>query len=172
MTIYGMAVMKWDKKYGMRVEAQYPESLEIDDVTTKQIYTNHEFEEEPGFLAISIGELNLASYYTGTETEYYVCVMLSTDELPERYEDILSDVVRQIMASIKGRRYRSFLPVYFSNIANYPKMSMEQRLALVLLDPIKKMVIDRLIEDGNVSKAELTAWIKDRFAFDYLDIDS
>lgn len=167
-----MAVMKWDKKYGMRIEAQYPESLEVEDVTTKQIYTNHEFEDEPGFLAISIGDLNLASYYTGPDSEYYVCILLSIDEHPEKYEDILSDTVRQIMSNVKGRRYKAQLPVFFKNITNYPRMSTEQKLALMLLDPIKKMVIDRLIEDGNVSKTELAAWIKDRFAFEYLDIDS
>ena len=69
--LFGIALLKWDRKYGLRVEASYPDSLEIDEQVVKQVYTNHEFEEEAGFLSISISELNIASYYTGTNSDYY-----------------------------------------------------------------------------------------------------
>ncbi|MHA1799530.1 MAG: hypothetical protein ACTSVY_13875 [Candidatus Helarchaeota archaeon] len=170
--LFGLAVLRWDVKYGMKSEAVYPESLEISDQLLKQIYTNHEFEEEAGFLALTIQELNLASYYTGPETEYYVVAVLSIDENPEDYEDILSDTVRLILANTKGRKYKADLPQYYKQISDYPKMVEEQRLALILLDPIKKMIIDRLIEDGNATKSELSAWLKDRFGSEYIDIDS
>jgi len=169
--LYGIALLKWDRKYGLRVEASYPDSLEIDDQIVKQVYTNHEFEEEAGFLSISISELNIASYYTGS-SDYYFVALLSIDEIPEDYEDILTDTVRLVMSNIKGRRYREDLPFYFQNIQTYPNMSKEQKLALILLDPIKKMIIDRLIEDGTVTKSELSAWLKDKFGQDYIDLDS
>ncbi len=155
----------------MRVEAKYPENIDIDDVITKQIYTNHEFEEEAGFLSLSIGELNLASYYTG-DTDYYVIVLLSIDENPEEYEDILSDTVRKIMSKLRGKKYVDELPIYFKHVGTYPKMSHEQRLALILLDPTKKMILDRLIEDGSLTKSELSAWLKDKYGSEYVDVDS
>ena len=167
-----MAVIKWDKKYGMRVEARYPENLDVSDVITKQIYTNHEFEEEAGFLSLSIGELNLASYYTGGETDYYMVLLLSIDENPESYEDILSDSIRKVMAKVRGKKYVDELPVYYQHIANYPKMSYEQRLSLILLDPIKKMILDRLIEDSTLTKSELSAWLKDKYGSEFVDVDS
>ncbi|MHA1300955.1 MAG: hypothetical protein ACTSO9_16165 [Candidatus Helarchaeota archaeon] len=169
--LFGISVIKWDKKYGMRVEAKYPESLDITDVITKQIYTNHEFEEEAGFLSLTIGDLNLASYYTG-DTDYYMCVLLSIDERPEDYEDILSDTIRKVMSKLRGKKYIEDLPIYFSHIATYPKMTHEQRLALILLDPVKKMILDRLIEDGTLTKSELSAWLKDKYGGEFIDIDS
>ena len=170
--LYGIGVLRWDKKYGMRIEASFPESLEITDQMMKQIYTNHEFEEEAGFLALSIQELNIATYYTGPETEYYIVAVLSIDEIPEDYEDIISDTVRLIMAKAKGKRYVADLPLYYNQVSSFPKMNEEQKLALILLDPVKKMIIDRLIEDGTVSKSELSAWLKDRFGSEYIDIDA
>jgi len=170
--LYGIGILHWDKKYGMHVSASYPESLDIDENMMKQIYTNHEFEEEAGFLALSIQELNIATYYTGVDSEYYVAAFLSIDEFPEDYEDILSDTVRLIMANMKGKKYIDDLPMYYHQIENYPKMNEEQKLALILLDPIKKIIIDRLIEDGNVTKSELSAWLRDRFGGEYIDVDS
>ncbi|MFX0134580.1 MAG: hypothetical protein ACFFDN_13145 [Candidatus Hodarchaeota archaeon] len=169
--LFGISVIKWDKKYGMRVEAKYPENIDVSDTITKQIYTNHEFEEEAGFLSLTIGDLNLASYYTG-DTDYYMVVLLSIDEKPEDYEDILSDTIRRIMAQLKGKKYVDELPNYFKYISTYPKMTDEQRLALILLDPIKKMILDRLIEDSTLTKSELSAWLKDKFGSEYIDVDS
>ena len=170
--LHGIALLKWDRKYGLRVEASYPESLTVEEQILKQVYTNHEFEEEAGFLSISISELNIASYYTGTNSDFYLIALLSIDEIPEDYEDILIDTVRLIMSNIKGRRYRDDLPFYFKAIETFPNMTKEQRHALILLDPIKKMIIDRLIEDGTVSKSELAAWLRDKFGGDYIDLDS
>ncbi|NVM05029.1 MAG: hypothetical protein HWN67_22090 [Candidatus Helarchaeota archaeon] len=169
--LFGITVIKWDKKYGMRVEAKYPENLDINDTITKQIYTNHEFEEEAGFLSLSIGDLNLASYYTG-DTDYYMVVLLSIDERPENYEDILSDTIRRVMSQLKGKKYIEELPNYFKHIATYPKMTDEQKLALILLDPIKKMILDRLIEDSTLTKSELSAWLRDKYGSEYIDVDS
>lgn len=169
--LFGIAVIKWDKKYGMRVEAKYPENVDVDDTITKQIYTNHEFEEEAGFLSLSIGEINLASYYTGP-TDYYMCVLLSIDERPEDYEDILSDSIRNVMSKLRGRKYIEEMPNYYKHISTYPKMVEEQRLGLILLDPIKKMILDRLIEDGCITKSELSAWLKDKYGSEFVDIDS
>jgi len=63
------------------------------------------------------------------------------------------------------------LPEIFKNIVNYPKMDHDQHLALAFLDPVKKMILDRLIEDGSATKSELLTWLKDRLARENIDID-
>ncbi|NHI92914.1 MAG: hypothetical protein EAX96_10470 [Candidatus Lokiarchaeota archaeon] len=169
--LYGIAILKWDKKYGLKIEEKYPETIEIDETIIKQVYTNHEFEEEAGFLSISIQELNIASFYTGSPVDLYLIAILSLDEIPEDYEEILSNTMRLIISNLRGRKYIEELPIYFNNIGAFPKMTKEQRLALILLDPLKKIVLDRLIEDGMVSKSELNSWLKDRFGTENVNLD-
>jgi len=169
--VHGLIIFRFDDKAGMKRLAGYPEDIDIDDKATMQIYTTHAFEGEKGFLTITIGDLNIASYFTGLDTNYYVCLLLSIDEDPEVYEDILTDSVRIIMNNLEYRRYVEMLPENFKNIVNYPKMDDAQKLALTLLDPVKKMIIDRLIEDGSATKSELLTWLRDRLARENIDID-
>ena len=170
--LYGIALLKWDKKYGLKIEQKFPDSVNIDETITKQVYTNHEFEEESGFLSISIQELNIASFSSGSPTDLYLIAILSIDEIPEDYEEILSNTMRLITSNLRGKQYIEYFPIYFQNIKTFPVMTNEQKLALVLLDPVKKQVIDRLIEDGTISKSELTSWLRDKFGSEDIDMDS
>jgi hypothetical protein len=169
--VHGLIIFRFDDKAGMKRLTAYPEDIDIDDKATMQIYTTHAFEGERGFLTITIGDLNIASYFTGLETNYYICLLLSIDEDPEAYEDVLTDSVRTIMNNLEYRRYIEMLPEIFKNIVNWPLMDIDQHLALAFLDPIKKMILDRLIEDGSATKSELLTWLKDRLARDNIDID-
>ncbi|MHA1253527.1 MAG: hypothetical protein ACTSRP_26370 [Candidatus Helarchaeota archaeon] len=169
--VHGLIIFRFDEKAGMKKLTAYPEDIDIDDKATMQVYTTHAFEGEKGFLTITIGDLNIASYFTGLDSNYYICLLLSIDENPEDYEDVLTDSVRTIMNNLEYRRYIELLPEIFKNIVNYPKMDRDQRLALTYLDPIKKMILDRLIEDGSATKSELLTWLKDRLARENIDID-
>ena len=169
--VHGLIIFRFDDKAGMKRLTAYPEDIDIDDKATMQIYTTHAFEGEKGFLTITIGDLNIASYFTGLETNYYMCLLLSIDEEPEAYEDVLTDSVRTIMNNIEYRRYIEMLPEIFKHIVNYPKMDNDQHLALTYLNPVKKMIVDRLIEDGSATKSEILTWLKDRLARENIDID-
>ncbi len=170
--LYGISLLKWDKKYGLKVELVHPDSVDVDERITKQVYTNHEFEEESGFLSISIQELNIASYSSGPPHDLYLIAILSIDEIPEDYEEILSNTMRLIISNLRGKKYIEEFPTYFNNISTFPIMTKEQKLALILLDNVKKQVIDRLIEDGTVTKSELASWIREKFGTENIDLDS
>ncbi|MHA1267585.1 MAG: hypothetical protein ACTSRS_20280 [Candidatus Helarchaeota archaeon] len=169
---FGILIYRFDEKAGMKVVARYPNDITVDDKATMQIYTAHAFEGEKGFLTISIADLNIASYFTGMDTNYYVGLLLSIDENPEDYEDVLTDSVRTIMSNLEYRRYIQLLPEIYKKIVTYPAMTQEQKLALVVLDPVKKMILDRLIEDGSATKSELNSWLKEKLAKEELDIDA
>lgn len=169
---FGILVYRFDEKAGMKIVARHPDDIMVDDKATMQIYTAHAFEGEKGFLTISIADLNIASYFTGIDSNYYVGLLLSIDENAEDYEDVLTDSVRTIMSNLEYRRYMQMLPDIYKKIITYPKMSREQHLALTFLDPIKKMILDRLIEDGSATKSELNSWLKEKLAKEELDIDA
>lgn len=169
---FGILVYRFDEKAGMKVVAKYPEDINVEDKTTMQIYTAHAFEGEKGFLTIAIADVNIASYFTGQDSNYYVCLLLSIDENAEDYEDILTDSVRTIMSNLEFRRYMQMLPDLYKKIVTYPRMTRDQHLALTFLDPVKKMILDRLIEDGSATKTELNSWLKEKLAKEELDIDA
>jgi len=169
---FGILVYRFDEKAGMKVVTRYPEDITVDDKTTMQIYTAHAFEGEKGFLTVTIADVNIASYFTGQESNYYICLLLSIDENAEDYEDILTDSVRTIMSNLEYRRYMQMLPDLYKKIVTYPRMTREQHLALMFLDPVKKMILDRLIEDGSATKTELHSWLKEKLAKEELDIDA
>ncbi len=169
---FGILIYRFDEKAGMKVIAKYPEDISVDDKTTMQIYTAHAFEGEKGFLTISIADINIASYFTGLDSNYYIALLLSIDEDAEEYEDILTDSVRTIMSNLEYRRYLEMLPDIYKKIITYPQMTREQHLALVFLDPVKKMILDRLIEDGSATKSELSSWLREKLAKEEMDIDS
>jgi len=53
----------------------------------------------------------------------------------------------------------------------YPTLNAEQRLAMTYQDEIKRMIINRLREEGVVSKSELMVWLKDRYKQGFVDLD-
>ncbi|MHA1756677.1 MAG: hypothetical protein ACTSVV_07905, partial [Promethearchaeota archaeon] len=53
-----------------------------------------------------------------------------------------------------------------------PTLNDEQRLALTYQDEIKRMIINRLREEGVVSKSELMVWLKDKYRQGFVDLDS
>lgn len=169
---FGILVYRFDEKAGMKIVAKHPEDTNVDDKTTMQIYTAHAFEGEKGFLTIAVGDVNIASYFTGQESNYYICLLLAIDENAEDFEDILTDSVRTILSNLEFRRYIQMLPDLYKKIVTYPRMTREQHLALAFLDNVKKMVLDRLIEDGSATKSEMNSWLKEKLAKEELDIDA
>ena len=169
---FGILVYRFDEKAGMKIVARYPDDVMVDDKATMQIYTAHAFEGEKGFLTISIADLNIASYFTGMESNYYIGLLLSIDEDAEDYEDVLTDSVRNIMSNLEYRRYMTMLPDIYKKIITYPKMTREQQVALTFLDSTKKMILDRLIEDGSATKSELYSWLKEKLVKEDIDIDA
>ena len=53
----------------------------------------------------------------------------------------------------------------------YPTLNAEQRLAMTYQDEIKRMIINRLREEGVVSKSELMVWLKDRYKQGFVDLE-
>ncbi|MHA1820404.1 MAG: hypothetical protein ACTSVC_08030, partial [Promethearchaeota archaeon] len=168
----GLVIMKWDERLGTDVTAKYPEETELSPSTLMQIYSQHEFSGESGFVSLISGGINIASYYTGPESNYYIILLLELDEDADIYEEGLADVSRQILMNLDNDVYKKLIPSLFQRISVYPKLDDSQRLALLYQTEIKRMVIQRLREEAAVTKAELTVWLKDKYASGFFDIES
>ena len=168
----GLVVMRWDERTGTDVLAKYPEEISITDKTLMQVYSTHEYSGEMGMISLMVGSLNIASYYTGPEQSLYVLLLLSLDDDPDAYEGGLADVSRLVIQNLDSREFLPMIPSLFQRISVYPTLNDEQRLAMTYQDVIKRLIINRLRDEGVVSKSELLVWLKDKYKQGFVDLDS
>lgn len=168
----GLVIMKWDERIGTQIIAKYPEEVVIGDKTLMQVYSTHEYTGEPGMVSLMVGSLNVASYYTGQETGCYIILLLSLEDEPDLYESGLADVSRQILANIENENFINLIPSIFQRLSVYPKLNLEQKLAIIYQDEIKRIIINRLRDEGVISKSELLVWLKDKYQHGFVDIEA
>jgi len=167
----GLVVMKWDERVGTEILAKYPEEIIVTDKTLMQVYSTHEYSGESGMISLMVGSLNIASYYTGPEKGYYILLLLNLDDDPDSYEGGLIDVSRIILQNLEDEAYTKLIPSLFQRLSVYPTLNNEQRLAITYQDEIKRMIINRLRDEGVVSKSELMVWLKDKYRQGFVDLE-
>ncbi|MFX0023471.1 MAG: hypothetical protein ACFE9S_14190 [Candidatus Hermodarchaeota archaeon] len=168
----GLVIMRWDIKVSTEILAKYPDELIISDETLMQIYAAHEYTGEPGMISLLVGPLNIASYYTGREKPLYIILLLNLDEDPDTYEGGLSDISRVIFQNYEDRAYLDMIPFLFQRLSTYPHLNEEQSLAVTYLDNVNRLIIERLREEGVITKSELKIWLKDRYREGFFDVDA
>jgi hypothetical protein len=168
----GLVIMRWDIKVSTEILAKYPEELIISDETLMQIYAAHEYTGEPGMISLLVGPLNIASYYTGREKPLYIILLLNLDEDADTYEGGLSDISRVIFQNYEDNAYLDMIPFLFQRLSTYPHLNKEQSMAVTFLDNVNRLIINRLREEGVITKSELKIWLKDRYREGFFDVDS
>ena len=168
----GLAIMKWDPRIGTQIVAKYPEEIKISDATLMQIYSTHEYSGESGMISLMVGPLNIASYFTGPDKGYYIILLLTLDDDPDSFEGGLSDISRIILQNIDDNAFVPMIPSLFRRLSVYPTLNQEQLLAITYQDEVKRMIINRLRDEGVVSKSELNVWLKDKYRYGFFDIDA
>jgi hypothetical protein len=163
--------MKWDERVGTEILAKYPEEISVSDKTLMQVYSTHEYSGESGMISLMIGSLNIASYYTGPDKGFYILLLLSLDDDPDAYEGGLIDISRMILQNLSDDVYLSMIPNLFRRLSVYPSLNNEQRLAISYQDEIKRMIINRLRDEGVVSKSEFMVWLKDQYKQGFVDLE-
>ncbi len=164
--------MRWNERTGAEMLAKYPDAIQISEKTLVQVYSTHEYSGDAGMVSLSIGPLNIASYTTGTEKGLYVVLLLNVDEDPDLFEDGLADAARVIVANLDNKGYMPLLPSIFQRLSTFPTLKPEQKIAMLYLDEVKRMVLQRLIEEGAVYKSELSIWLKDVWHSGFVDIEN
>ena len=167
----GLVVMKWDERIGTEITAKYPEEITITDKTLMQVYSTHEYSGESGMISLMVGSLNIASYYTGPEKGYYILLLLNLDDDPDAYEGGMADASRVILQNVDDDSYIGMIPNLFRRLSVYPTLNAEQQLAITYQDEIKRMIINRLRDEGVVSKSELMVWLKDKYKSGFVDLE-
>jgi len=167
----GLVIMRWDERAGTEVLSKYPEEITLSDKVLMQVTSTHEYSGESGMIGISVGSLNITSYYTGPENGYYILLLLNLDDDPDAYEGGLIDASRMILENLDNDAYLPLIPSLFQRLSVYPTLNTEQRLAFTYQDEVKRMIINRLRDEGVISKSELSIWLKDQYRKGLVDIE-
>ncbi|MFW9784452.1 MAG: hypothetical protein ACFFFB_19385, partial [Candidatus Heimdallarchaeota archaeon] len=168
----GLVLMRWDIKVSTEILAKYPDELVISEETLMQVYAAHEYTGEPGMISLLVGPLNIASYYTGRDKPLYIILLLNLDEDADTYEGGLSDVSRVIFQNYEDNAYLEMIPFLFQRLSTYPNLNEEQSMAITYLDNVNRLIMNRLREEGVISKSELKIWLKDRYREGFFDVDA
>ncbi|MFX1438505.1 MAG: hypothetical protein ACFFAA_15110 [Promethearchaeota archaeon] len=172
VTPVGLVLMKWNERIGTEILAKYPEETVISEKTCMQIYSTHEYSGEKGTITLSVGPLNIVSYYTGPEQGYYLLLILDLEDDPDLYEGGMADVLRGLLENVEDDLFKELIPSYFQRLSLYPSFSDEEILALTYQDEAKRMIIENLRESGIISKAELVIWFKDKYTEKFIDLEA
>ncbi|MBY8982486.1 MAG: hypothetical protein KGD57_06040 [Candidatus Lokiarchaeota archaeon] len=100
----GSIILKWNERSGTDILAKYPENIDskVTRKTLIQIYNMHQYLIEEGVVWLNLDSLNIISYFSGVESQYYFILVLNLLENPEDFEQ-------------KAREYGQKLKPYIEN---------------------------------------------------------
>ena len=163
----GLAVLKWDDELGPVVTTKTPKNLKIglDPTTSMRVYgiaTLGETEEsqKPGFSSLAFDEFKLAVYYGGLNMHLkglpsMVFLILHPEEDPDVYKDALPEIATQIFLNAADDAYEKMVPKLYKQISRYTQMTAEQQQASILIDPVRRAIIQNLMKNGTVQASDL-----------------
>ncbi|MEM2637360.1 MAG: hypothetical protein QXL15_03305, partial [Candidatus Korarchaeota archaeon] len=170
----GIVAAVWSDDLGVVVKGVYPNDLEYNRDDLLRIFTAHATGEgEAGFLAMRLVGSKIASYYSGySESEQkFISLFLHVDEDPELFQDTLPDVAASIFNVINSSELDMALADAFNKLTRLSTMSLEQRLALIFKDPIRRVILQRLTE-GPILKSEMSEWLERDITQETVNLDA
>lgn len=118
----GLIVMKYNDRSGIDIKASFPqEELDIKSGTLMNIFSLHEFSKQAGIASLTVGDINISTYYTGVDMDYFIILLLNVLENLEDYEEGLQEISQMILKNLEEDRYINMLPSLFKQISEHPK---------------------------------------------------
>lgn len=114
----GLIVMKYNSKSGIAIKANYPdESMKLQESTLMHILNIHEFSKQAGIASLTIENLNIVTYYSGSDTDYFIVLKLDSLEDPDDYEEALNEISQIILKNLDDDNFIDMLPTFFKQVS-------------------------------------------------------
>ena len=166
-----MIVMEWDDRMGTHVLSQYPKELEVTSKTLMQVYFTHEYNKEAGIVSLMVGQTSLLSYYSGPDYNIYVILVMLMEENTDHYEEGLVEVSNILLQNLQNEEYLNLVPSLFNIASVYPSFDESLKLMMFYSDKMKRLLLERLREEGSTLKSEIKVWYEELFSNFYYDFD-
>ncbi len=116
--IKGILIFTFNEKSGMNLKTKFPEDIELDPNILMRIYTLHAYDRNLNTFSLTIGSLNIATLYTGAESDLYISLLLDPDDDPDDLNDILNYAGKQLLRRLSQDQYLDLIPSIFSRIVH------------------------------------------------------
>ena len=114
----GIFVMNYRDKGGIAIKAQYPEEkIKLHESAQMHILNIHEFSKESGISSLTVDDLNITTYYSGEDTNYFIVVKLDSLEDLDDFEENLKVISQTILDNLEDNKYKELLPSLFKKIS-------------------------------------------------------
>ena len=168
----GLLLLRWDERSGVEITAKYPEVLELNEMTMMQVYSQHEYSQDAGTISLTVGPVNIISYYSGPKKGYYILLILDASEDPDDFESILIDIAHIILQNIREEQYIPLIPILFIKASLYPDLPEELELLFFYKNEIYNLILNRLRDECIADKVELKAWLNDKYRRSFIDTEA
>jgi len=171
----GIIVVRWDEAEGTVLEAKHPSSVEISPDEMMRIFTSHAMGEgKPGFLAMKLGDLNIASYYTGLALrgmpQYYIAILLTEGEDATIFEEPLTESSTDLLQKVGSDNFPVFLEEAYKGLTDYLTLTDEQKIALLIRDGRRSLLLQKLTA-GPASKVEAKELLEQELKKEIINMD-
>jgi len=146
----------------IRVLNQVPDALEITaDIQTALLGSTPKSSDVEFLISLVDKGFNIATYYSGSENDLYLSVILSPLEDPACYEIILEICMNYIIRYLDS--YQKHFGYLLQLIIDFPQLTYEQQVCKMCLEPQNSFIFKTLKERGFISKYELSTKLRDQF---------
>jgi len=114
----GLLVMKWEERSALVKTAQYPQNkeLHITKKTLIHLLNLHGFSKEAGMTTLTVKNVNIITYYSGAESNYYIILVLNLLENVEDFEEKFEAIAIKILENLQNTAYKDMLPELYENL--------------------------------------------------------
>jgi hypothetical protein len=110
--------MKYNNKSGIAIKAQFPEeTMKLEENALMHIFNIHEFSKESGIASMTVDNLNITTYYSGVDTDFFIVIKLDSLEDPDEFEESLNNISQIILDNLEEDKYVEMLPTLFKKIS-------------------------------------------------------
>ena len=114
---YGLIFAKYDFRGGLEIKTKFPENIsDLSDKTLMQILILHGFTKQAGIASLNIEAINFITYYSGSDTDYFLILILNTHEDPDDYEEVFEEVSKRILKNLEDNKYIKLIPTLYKQI--------------------------------------------------------
>lgn len=167
----GIIIWRWDERSGPEIMGKHPITLDINQKTMMQLYSQHLNTGRSDIVSLSIGNMHLVSLWTGAVYNYFLTLILASDEVIEHYTDLVSDAMYFLLPSIIAGKFTHLIPLTFNRFVEFPKANIEQRYAHVYSNEVNRLILGILHEEGCFYKEELRLWLEEKLSTKLFNYD-
>lgn len=113
----GLIFAKYNVRSGLEIKVKFPEDVsELSDKTLMHVINLHGFTKEAGIASLNIEAINFITYYSGSDTDYFLILILNTHEDPDDYEEVFEKGSKEILKNLEDNKYIRLIPTLYKQI--------------------------------------------------------